>query len=123
MKLQVGNNMVRVEMLASADSEAAKDAIVLAWRTVNEVQYLVDVVWDIFICAAVMLLSIALLSHANFGKVWGGIGFLAGLILLVLNLQAFPTPPAEAGSVDPGPLVALWMMAVYIRMLLLLRRQ
>jgi hypothetical protein len=35
--------------------------------------------------------------------------------LLVLNLQTFPEAPAYAGSIDLGPFVALWMLAVFIR--------
>ena len=117
--VQVGNNMVRVETLAAADSDSAREAVNLAWRAVNRVQYLVDVVWDIFICSATMLLGMVMWSHPRFGKIWGGLGTLAGLALLVLNLQTFPTPPAYAGSVDLGPLVALWMSAVFIRMIFL----
>ncbi len=113
--VQVGNNMVRGDLLASAADQAAKDAVDLAWRAVNRVQYLLDVVWDIFICIATMLLALVLASHPRFGKLWGSVGFLAGLLLLVLNLQTFPEAPAEAGSVDLGPIVALWMLAVFIR--------
>ena len=68
--VQVGNNMVRAEALAEADSDAAREAVRVAWRAVNRVQYLVDVVWDLFICAATMLLGIFLWSHPRFGKIW-----------------------------------------------------
>jgi hypothetical protein len=61
-------------------------------------------------------------SHPRFGKVWGGIGFVTGFFLLALNLRSFPAPPAEAGSVDLGPLVALWMLGVFIRLLFLIRK-
>jgi hypothetical protein len=117
--VQVGNNMVRVETLAAAESDSAREAAQLAWRAVNRVQYLIDVVWDIFICSATMLLGLVLWSHPHFGKIWGGLGTLAGLALLVLNLQTFPTAPAYAGSVDLGPVVALWVAAVFIRMIFL----
>lgn len=115
--VQIGNNMVRAEMLGSAESESAKDSIMLAWRAVNRVQYLLDVVWDLFICGAVMMLGVALFSHPRFGKVWGGSGFAVGFALLYHNLRTFPYGPGETGSVDVGPLVALWMMAVFVRML------
>jgi len=117
--VQVGNNMVRADMLATADSDAAGESVRLAWRAVNRVQYLVDVVWDIFICAAAMLLGIAMWSHRRFGRIWGGIGFTTGLLLLVFNLNTFPTAPAYAGSVDLGPLVALWFSGVFVRLLFL----
>ena len=113
--VQIGNNMVRSDMLAAADGEAAEEAVQAAWRAVNRVQYLLDVVWDIFICVAAMLLAAVLWAHPRFGKLWGAIGFVSGLLLLVLNLQTFPEAPAYAGSVDLGPLVALWMLAVYVQ--------
>jgi len=120
--VQVGNNMVWSDRLAEADSDTAKEAIQAAGRAVNRVQYLMDVVWDLFICVSTILLGIVLWSHPRFGKIWGGIGLMAGFVLLVLNLHSFPYPPAEAGSVDLGPLVALWMLGVFVRLLLLIRK-
>jgi hypothetical protein len=115
--VQVGNNMVRAELLAGADGESAKELINTGWRAVNRVQYLLDVVWDIFICGSLILLGTAMLRHRDFGKIWGGTGILVSFLLLFLNLQSFPAGPAYAGSVDLGPLAALWMLAVFIRLL------
>jgi hypothetical protein len=117
--VQVGNNMVRAEMLQSADGESAREAIDVAWRAVDRVQYLLDVVWDIFICGALILLGTAMLGHPRYGKIWGGTGVLISGLLLFLNLQTFPAPPAYAGSIDLGPLAALWMLAVFIRTLVI----
>jgi hypothetical protein len=117
--IQVGNNMVREDTLADATSQAGQDAARVAWRAVNRVQYLVDVVWDIFICIATILLGAYLMAQRGFGRVWGGVGVLAGLGLLVLNLWTFPYAPGETGSIDLGPLVALWMGAVFVRLALL----
>lgn len=111
--VQVGNNMIRAEQLAAADTDAARDAVLLAHRAVNRVQFLVDVVWDIFICGAGFLVGMAMLRHPRFGWIWGGSGMVASAALLYLNLDTFPIAPAYAGSVDLGPLVALWFMAVY----------
>lgn len=113
--IQVGNNMVRVDTLADADTENAKAAAQVAWRAVNRVQYLVDVVWDIFICLATILLGAYLWAHPRFGRLWGGLGVVSACGLLVLNLWTFPYAPGESGSVDLGPLVALWMGAVFVR--------
>ena len=114
--VQVGNNMVRAELLAAAGSEAAKEGIKVSWEAVNRVQYLLDVVWDIFITISIMLFGYALIHHPRFGKIWGISGILISCALLVLNLQSFPQPPAESGSVDLGPLAALWMLALYVRL-------
>jgi len=115
--IQVGNNMVLDQTLAEADSDAAKELARTAWRAVNRVQYLTDVVWDIFICVASILIGVAMLNHPRFGKIWGGLGILAAAGLLFLNLYTFPFAPAESGSVDLGPALALWVLAVYIKLL------
>jgi len=116
--VQVGNNMVRAETLAAAETAEAELAAQVAWSAVNRVQYLLDVVWDIFICIATILLGASLFSHEFFGKILGGIGVFVGLLLLFFNLSTFPVPPAEAGSIDFGPLVALWILVAAIRLLI-----
>jgi hypothetical protein len=120
--VQVGNNMVRQSSLAEAETEAARETVLLAWRAVNQVQYLLDVVWDIFICVAAILLAVAMLNHPRFGKIWGGLGVVFGALLLFFNMYTFPFPPADVGSIDWGPLLALWFLAVFIRMFFLARR-
>lgn len=117
--IQIGNGIVRADALAEAATESTREAIQQAWRAVNRVQYLIDVVWDIFICSASVLLGTYLYSHPRYGKIWGGSGVVAGALLLFLNLQTFPTAPAEAGSIDLGPVVALWFTAVFVRMIFL----
>ena len=46
-----------------------------------------------------------------------------GLGLLVLNLWSFPYAPGDSGSVDLGPAVAVWSMAVFVRLALLKPRE
>ena len=115
LTVQVGNNMFLDEQLSSADTEMAREAARLAHRAVNRVQMLIDVAWDVFICGAGALIGIAMLKHRDFGRIWGGLGVLASAALLYLNLDTFPTAPAYAGSVDLGPVVALWFLAVFVR--------
>jgi hypothetical protein len=117
--IQVGNNMVLEQGLAEADTEAAKELVRTAWRSVNRVQYLIDVAWDVFISVGALLVAVAMLSHPSFGRIWGGLGILAAGLLLILNLYTFPYAPAESGSIDLGPALALWVFAVYIRLVLI----
>lgn len=121
--VQIGNGMVRASGLAEAETEAAREAALLAARAVNRVQYLLDVVWDIYICAAAFLLAVAMLSHPRFGKVWGGIGMTFAVLLFFFNMYTFPYAPAEMGSIDFGPLLALWFLAVFSWMFWLAKRQ
>ena len=104
--VQIGNNMIRAEQLAAADTEAAREVALLAHRAVNRVQFLLDVSWDVFICGAGALVGFAMLGHPRYGRAWGGSGIAFSIALLYLNLDTFPYAPAEVGSVDLGPLLA-----------------
>jgi len=102
--VQVGNNMVLQNALDELNDDSSEEGIRMVWQAVNRVQYLIDVVWDIFICGAGALLGIVMLRAPRFGLVFGGSGIIASTLLLALNLYTFPEGPAYAGSVDLGPL-------------------
>jgi hypothetical protein len=123
LTVQVGNNMFLDEQLSSADTELAREAARQVHRAVNRVQMLIDVAWDVFICGAGALIGIAMLKHRDFGRIWGGFGILASAALLYLNLDTYPRGPAYAGSVDLGPVVALWFLAVFVKITRLYARQ
>lgn len=76
-----------------------------------------DVAWDVLIGTSVLLFGLAMLRHPSFGRVLGGLGVALGALLLGYNLWYFPTPPADAGSIDWGPFVALWLLAVFVQQL------
>jgi hypothetical protein len=71
-----------------------------------------DVAWDAYIGLGTILFGISALAHPRLGRIFGLTGIAIGAALLVLNLASFPTPPANAGSIDIGPLVGLWYLAV-----------
>lgn len=81
----------------------------------------IDVAWDVLIATAVILFGIAMLRHRRFGRLFGGLGILLGLLLLGFNLWYFPVPPVNAESIDWGPFVALWMLATFVLQLRALR--
>jgi hypothetical protein len=121
--IQLGNNVVLEQGLAEAGSAAAEETLRTAWQAVNRVQYLIDIVWDIFICVGSILVAIAMMGHPRFGRIWGGLGVVAAGLLLILNLHTFPFAPAASGSVDLGPVLALWIFAVYVRLIVLTARR
>jgi hypothetical protein len=88
-----------------------------AWAGLNWVQLGIDVSWDIYISVATLLLGVVLWDHPRFGRVLGGVTMAAGLLLLVLNLWTFPTPPGDSGLFDAGPLVGLWYVVLSVWML------
>jgi hypothetical protein len=81
----------------------------------NTIQLALDVVWDIFLGVGTVLLAVNMFNNPRLGKILSISGILIALALLVLNISAFPVPPAESGSIDLGPLAALWYLAVTIR--------
>jgi hypothetical protein len=81
----------------------------------NTIQLGLDVVWDIFLGVGTILLAINMFRHPRLGKIFSITGIIIALALLVLNITTFPVPPAESGSIDLGPLAALWYLAVTIR--------
>jgi hypothetical protein len=81
----------------------------------NSVQLGIDVAWDVLIAAGAILLSIYLLSFNGSRRIFGGAGLILGLLLLGYNLYYFPTPPAEANTIDWGPFVAIWFGTLFIK--------
>ncbi|HCM75510.1 MAG TPA: hypothetical protein DIS90_03955 [Cytophagales bacterium] len=86
----------------------------LKWifQEVNAIQLGIDLTWDIFISTGTILFSIAMWGHPVFGKIFSISGIAVGLLLLSFNMAYFPEPPGEAGSIDFGPLTALWYMVL-----------
>lgn len=91
-------------------------------RSLASVHLGIDVAWDLYGGVGTVLLAWALRDHPAFGRAFAIPGLLLALALLALNAISFPTPPAEAELVDLGPLVALWYVAVSVRVALLVRR-
>jgi Domain of unknown function (DUF4386) len=99
----------------TATIEATKEMKNYIFQFPNMIQLGLDVVWDLFMGVGTILLALNMYKHPRFGKIFSISGVLITLALLVLNIYTFPIPPGESGSVDLGPLVALWYLAVTIQ--------
>jgi hypothetical protein len=75
-----------------------------------------DVAWDAYIGLGTVLFGVSMLRHPRFGRLFGAGGIALGFGLLMLNLYAFPAPPANAGLLDLGPFVGLWYLAISVQM-------
>jgi len=93
--------------------QAAKEAQINIWRAVDSVQLGLDVAWDMFILPTVILFSIGIIKHPAFGRIFGGIGLILGVVGLVLNIGTFPTPPINVGLPDVGPFVVSWYAILF----------
>jgi hypothetical protein len=51
-------------------------------------------------------------KHPVYRKILPVTGVLVAVLLFTFNMASFPVPPSEAGSIDFGPFVALWYLAL-----------
>jgi hypothetical protein len=106
------------DYMAEAPDETTRETFRLIARGVDPVQLGIDVTFDIFISLSMVCFALVFSRRPGFGIAVGASGVVLALSLLVLNLASFPRPPAEAGSIDLGPLAALWwlvVIALYLR--------
>ncbi|MDT8067660.1 MAG: hypothetical protein ROO76_05780 [Terriglobia bacterium] len=107
--------MLLVQMSVRAGGRASLDDFL--WTKFRRVDLGLDVAWDVYAVLGTVLFAWNMLHHPRFGRFFGVLGFVLAAGLAALNLATFPTPPANAGLVDLGPLVALWYVAVSVQML------
>lgn len=88
------------------------------YQEVNSVQLGMDLAWDIFISIGTFFFAIVMYKHPKIHKILSVLGMVFALLLLGFNLAYFPEPPGEAGSVDFGPFVAIWYLALMVWMLI-----
>jgi purine-cytosine permease-like protein len=86
-------------------------------KGLNNVQLGMDITWDVLICTATILFSYSMIKKTGSWKIVGFIGLALGLLLLSFNLYYFPKPPESVGSIDWGPFVAIWYLAVSVILL------
>lgn len=75
-----------------------------------------DVAWDMLIGVGLILSGTAMAHRRGLGRGWGVPSILFGAALIGLNAATFPTPPANAGLFDIGPFIAMFIIALAIRL-------
>jgi hypothetical protein len=113
--IQLGVNSTMETILADAQAGGTEETVRQIWSAVDHVQLGVDVAWDVYISIGTLLIAWNLRRHPRFGPFFGWPGVVISVLLLVLNMMTFPTPPAQAGLVDFGPLLGLWAFAMAIQ--------
>jgi hypothetical protein len=76
-----------------------------------------DVTWDIFIGASLMVMAFPMAKHSRLKLWWAAPSFMLGAALIILNTITFPFPPDSRGLFDIGPLIGLYIIALSIRLL------
>lgn len=108
---------VMSDLIAGSDNPVAIDTFKNIRSGLHSVHWGMDVAWDVLICVAVILFSLNMFNHPMFGRIIAAVGVISGGLLLVFNLYYFPEPPISVDSIDWGPLVAVWLLAVFVMLL------
>jgi hypothetical protein len=108
--------LVQLAILQSKPGSISESQAQL-WSSVNHIHYGLDVAWDVYIFVGTFLFAITMFKHPQFGKLYSGLGIVISISMIILNAISFPEPPAGAGSIDMGPFVGLWYLAVTIKIL------
>jgi hypothetical protein len=100
--------MVLVQLAAKQYAPESVRDLVSVWLGL-------DVAWDIYIGLGTLFFAYAMVRHPRFRWPFAVPGFVLGALVIVLNLIPFPVPPAASGSIDVGPFVGVWYLAVTIQ--------
>jgi hypothetical protein len=115
--VQMNNLHYIFKYMRAAESPEAKEM----WRNILNgvftVQNGLNYVSDLFIDWTAFLFAVVMWSHPKFGKIFSILGFIAAGFHFVMKLITFPTPPAEAGLFDAGPMVSVWFALVTIQVI------
>lgn len=96
---------IRYSTVSSFEPEIEKFVIDRTWDVVLGL----DVSFDIFIGLATIFFGISMIHDPRFGRIMGILGIVIGSVVIIgFNIYTFPTPPANAGLVDSGPITGLW---------------
>lgn len=112
--VQLSVNLSIPDLMDSASEGISETTMRWIWQVVDKMQLGMDVSWDIFIGIGTILFAVTMMKHPRFGKIFGFLGFLIGHFILVFNLATFPTPPADAGLIDFGPILGIWYLVATI---------
>lgn len=93
------------------------DTVTFLKSGLNSIHFGLDIAWDILISISTILFGLTMLRKLGVWKAAGAVGLVSGMLLIGFNLYYFPTPPSTVGSVDFGPLVALWLVVIFILLL------
>ncbi len=91
-------------------------------RSLRLIDLGLDVAWDFLIGTALVCWGLAMRKRSGLGMGWAVPCVVFGVALIGLNASTFPIPPANHGLFDIGPFIALFMLALAIRIALLGRR-
>jgi hypothetical protein len=84
-------------------------------RSLRLVDLGLDVAWDFLIGTGLVCWGLALRKRSGLGMGWAVPCVVFGVALIGLNAATFPIPPANHGLFDIGPFIAIFMLALAVR--------
>jgi len=107
--------LVQLAIVHSRVPPAGDELSAFVRQRVWDVDLGLDVAFDVFIGLGTALFGWAMMRDRRYGRLLGGAGVVVGVVVILgLNFWTFPTPPAEAGLLDSGPVCGLWYLAVVL---------
>ena len=116
--VQASNVQWIKNQITNESDQSIKKELQRNLTSVFSVQLGLDIVWDIFITLATVLVSIAIFKLSKFGSFYGLLGVFVGIATLFLNLYTFPVPPRDTGLLDLGPFVGVWFFGLSIYLII-----
>lgn len=107
VQLAVKIGMAEYRVSATADEIAVAPFMTDAIRLVD---LGLDLAWDFFIGATLIVVAFPMSRHSKLGYRWGVPSGVLGALLIGLNAATFPWPPDTRGLVDIGPLIGLYVV-------------
>lgn len=92
-------------------------------RGLRQIDLGLDVAWDLLGGVGLVCWGLAIRKRSGFGPGWGIPAAVFGLALVVLNASTFPIPPANRGLFDIGPVIGIFMLALFTRLAFLGKRE
>lgn len=112
--VQLASQEFHHQYKAADRGSVSEEQLKWIFKEVNSVQLGMDLAWDIFISIGTFFFAIVMIYHPKMNKIISILGLICSVLLLGFNLTYFPEPPAEAGSIDFGPFVAIWYLVLFI---------
>jgi hypothetical protein len=100
--------------IKSSKPNVIEESVSWIWNSLNHIHYGLDVAWDVYIFIGTILFAVNAYHHPKLGKTFSIFGVLISLAMIVTNIRAFPLPPESMGTIDFGPFIGLWYLAVTI---------
>jgi hypothetical protein len=101
--------------IKSSKPNVIEESVSWIWNSLNHIHYGLDVAWDVYIFIGTILFAVNAYHHPKLGKTFSIFGVLISLAMIVTNIRAFPLPPESMGTIDFGPFIGLWYLAVTIK--------